>query len=86
MFCQYKNVFGAPHTGNHSYRIFDVAIIDVVLTILLGLIIYWIVKNYFNISVDYMFGYILLILFVLSIIAHRMFCVRTTVDKLLFPD
>jgi hypothetical protein len=27
-----------------------------------------------------------LVLFILGIIFHRLFCVRTTVDKLLFPN
>jgi len=34
----------------------------------------------------YSFFYTLLFLFVLGIILHRLFCVRTTIDKLLFPN
>jgi hypothetical protein len=31
------------------------------------------------------FAYTLIALFVLGIILHRIFCVRTTIDKFLFP-
>jgi len=34
----------------------------------------------------YNFLYILIGLFLLGIVAHRVFCVRTTVDKVLFRD
>ena len=75
--CKYKNIFGAPNTGAHSYRFFNIAIVDVILTILAAFIISYI----FNIN----FSYTLLILFILGIFAHHIFCVKTTIDKLLFP-
>ena len=31
---QYKDIFGKPNEGVHSYRLFDVAIVDLLLTIL----------------------------------------------------
>ena len=31
--CKYANIFGAPNTGSHKYRIFNIAIIDVIATI-----------------------------------------------------
>jgi ABC-type spermidine/putrescine transport system permease subunit I len=77
MFCQYQNIFGKPKTGAHSIRILDIAIIDVILTIVLGYII-----NLFYPT--YSFQKILIILFILGIVLHRLFCVRTTIDKLLF--
>ena len=40
MLCQYKNIFGKVNEGIHSYRIFNIAIVDVLLTILLSFIIY----------------------------------------------
>lgn len=86
MFCQYKDVFGAPNTGVHAYRIFNLALVDVVLTILSGFIIYWILSKYYD-SLDIRhLTYIIIGLFLLGIISHRIFCVRTTVDTLLFPD
>ena len=77
MLCQYKNIFGKVNEGIHSYRIFNIAIVDVLLTILLSFIIYLFIPK-FN------FIYILLAIFIIGIILHRLFCVSTTIDKLLF--
>ena len=74
--CNYKDIFGAPKKGVHSVRIFDIALIDVALTLIIGFIISYIWK--YNIYI------VLAILFLSGIILHRLFCVRTTVDKLLF--
>ena len=76
--CKYKNIFGIPKQGVHSYRIFNIAIVDVIMTILVGYIISYIYKTTFIITC--------IILFILGIILHRIFCVRTTVDKLLFSS
>ena len=77
MLCKYKNFFGKPHEGIHKYRICNIAIVDVILTIFLALIIYLFIP-------EYNYFYILILLFLLGIILHRIFCVRTTIDKLLF--
>lgn len=82
--CQYSNIFGQPNTGLHAFRIFDVAIIDVVATIVSAYLIYWIINTKFEMQVNY-FWY-LLALFVMGVLFHRLFCVRTTIDKLLFRD
>ena len=76
IFKEFKDILGKPGEGLHSYRLFDIAIIDVLLTILLAFLISYI----FNFS----FLIVLLILFLLGMILHRLFCVRTTIDKLLF--
>jgi hypothetical protein len=76
--CKYKNAQGIPNKGVHSYRLFDVAIIDVIMTIIAALLISYYYK--------YSFIYTILFLFILGILLHRIFCVRTTVDKLLFPN
>ena len=80
--CKYKNIFGEINTGFHSIRIFNLAIFDVVSTILLGIIIQYCLEKFFNISINVYL--VLLVLFLLGIILHRLFCVRTTIDKLLF--
>jgi hypothetical protein len=74
--CKYKNIFGIPGQGPHSYRIFNIAIVDVILTIILAYIISYIYKTSFIRTC--------VILFILGILLHRLFCVRTTIDKLLF--
>lgn len=79
--CKYANIFGAPGTGAHRFRIFNIAIVDVVLTIIVAYVIhYFFLTKYIK-----HFWATLLLAFILGIIAHRLFCVRTTIDKLLFP-
>jgi len=74
--CKYSNLFGEPMQGAHAYRIFDIAIVDVVATILSAFFI----SKFLN----FKFRNTLIILFLIGIILHRLFCVRTTLDKLLF--
>lgn len=73
--CKYKNIFGELRTGFHSIRIMDIAILDVLVVILLAKVFTWLSFNFWS-SLCY--------LFLLGIISHRVFCVRTTIDKLLF--
>jgi len=76
--CKYKDIFGIPGKGIHSIQIFGIAVVDVALTIIAVIILAWL----FNWPIIYT----LICLFILGIIAHRIFCVRTTVDKLIFPN
>lgn len=75
--CKYKNLFGEPKKGFHSIRLFNIAILDLIGTIAIALLI----SKIFRTS----FLYTLITLLIIGIILHRMFCVRTTIDKLLFP-
>ena len=75
--CKYKDIFGKPNTGLHKYRIFNIAIIDVVATLILAKIIQYIVNSK---SVRYS-SYVILLL-VLSVIVHKLFCVDTTITRL----
>lgn len=76
--CKYKNILGVPGQGPHSYRIFNIAIVDVLLTLILAYIISYIYKiSFMKTSIT---------LFILGILLHRVFCVRTTIDKLLFNE
>ena len=74
--CKYANFFGNPNTGLHSYRFFNIAIIDVIMTLICS----YFLSYLFRIS----FITTSIMLFILGIILHRLFCVRTTIDKLLF--
>jgi hypothetical protein len=74
--CKYKNMLGEPNKGIHSYRLFGVAIADVIMTIIVAYLL--------SISFNIKFRYTVIILFILGIILHRAFCVKTTVDKILF--
>ena len=76
MTCEYKEIFGKPREGIHNIRLFDLAIVDIIGTIIIGLLI----AKKFNYDKYKVIG----ILFLMGIISHRLFCVKTTVDKLLF--
>ena len=81
MLCKYKNnatnLFGEVGKGTHSYRIFDIAYVDVILTIIGA----YIIKLLFP---QYKFIVILIILFLIGIICHYLFCIDTTVNNFLF--
>jgi hypothetical protein len=73
-------IFGVPNKGIHSYRLFNIAYIDVIFTILGA----YLIKIIFFKKTNYL--KVLLGFFILGIILHRFFQVRTTIDKLLFPN
>ena len=75
MFCKYKDSLGVPNQGVHKHFM-GVAIADVVMTILGAYL--------FHRLTGYSFWKCLLGLFLLGILLHRLFCVRTTIDKWLF--
>jgi uncharacterized membrane protein len=76
--CKYSKIFGEPNQGVHGYRFLNLAIVDVVFTILGGIVLQ---QSFFKKRSQYI---IIISLFILGIIMHRLFCVRTTIDKLLF--
>ena len=75
-FKKYSEIFGRVNEGVHSYRFFNIAIIDVISTIIGALVI----SIIFKIN----FGLILIFLFLLGIVLHRLFCVNTTINKMIF--
>jgi len=79
MNCPFKNlseIFGRPNEGVHSYRFMNLAIVDVLSTIVGAFII----ARIFN----WNFFLTLLVIFILGIILHRLFCVNTTINKFIF--
>jgi len=78
MFCQYKDILGKPGEGVHQYRLFDIAIADVIMTLIGALLI----KLLFLRNCSYFA--VLFWLFLLGVILHKIFCVDTTVNKFLF--
>lgn len=75
--CPYANSLGLPGQDIYSYRIANIAVIDVILTLIATYILLMII----NLPIHYS----VIGLFFLGIGIHWLFCVRTTVDKLLFP-
>jgi len=75
--CPYRHALGVEGQGVHSWRVANIAMADVLMTVLAA----WGFAWFFS----WNYGWTLLGLFLLGIVLHRMFCVRTTIDKLLFP-
>jgi len=73
--CQFKNLFGVPKEGLHSIRIFNIAIVDVILTVIGA----YLLSRYF----EWNFWYTLGGLFILGIFLHWLFCVDTTINLFL---
>ena len=80
MLCAYSELFGKVGEGVHSYRVFDIAVLDVLGTIIGS---YLLQKNFFQ---EYTVLQVTVSIFIIGIISHRLFCVKTTVDKLLFSE
>jgi hypothetical protein len=76
--CKYRNALGVPGKGVHSVRLGGVAVVDVLLTIVGAYVIAYFTRT--------SFAWTAAGLFLLGIILHRLFCVRTTIDRLLFPS
>ena len=70
------DIFGKPGEGVHSYRLFNLAIVDIICTIVGA----YLISGFINKS----FLTTLIILFLIGIILHRIFNVKTTIDKILF--
>ena len=76
MSCIYKDSLGTPGQGFHTHFL-GVAILDVIGTILVAELLSYV----FNWNI-----YLTMIaVFLTGIVLHRIFCVRTTLDKILFP-
>ena len=74
----FDKTIGVPNVGIHSYRIFNIAYMDVIVVLISAILIAWAMK----------WSYIKTIIgvFIFGVIVHRMFCVRSAVDKWLFPN
>jgi hypothetical protein len=96
---EYKDIFGAPNTGAHSYRLFDVAIVDLVLTIFIAYVITYIARwrekvnntrcdtNILKcIKTSFIFSFIMNTIYLLltAIFAHALFGVNTKLNTILF--
>ena len=77
---KYKDLFGpvGSKAGLRKYRILGIAILDLAVVMLLCIPIAWMTKTSYWIT--------LAVILVLGVIVHRLFGVRTAVDKFLFPN
>ncbi len=75
-FKQFSEIFGRPNEGVHSYRFLNLAMVDVIGTIVIAIMI----AKIFNLNI----WLTVIIAFIIGIILHRLFCVNTTINKLIF--
>lgn len=75
--CKYKDVLGKAGSDEYT-RILTVRVMDIV-TLIVGS---YLIAYLF----DFSFWKTLLVIFISGIVVHRMFCVRSAVDKMLFPN
>jgi len=69
IFAKYKDIFGKSREGVHSIRIFDFAIIDIIMTFVGA----YFISKYYNINIWLTF----ILLFIYGQILHVLFCVET---------
>ena len=88
-------MFGIPGEGiRQHYRILDISMVDVLVVVLVSVLLSRVGIPTLRIShrdPPFVFKHtgflkIALCLFLIGVVAHRVFCVRTTVDKVLFRD
>lgn len=70
--------FGKLNTGIHSYRIFNIAFLDIFVSIFFAILIAYV----FNIKIWHSIIGVL----IMGIIVHRLLCIPTRVDKFLFGE
>jgi fatty-acid desaturase len=76
MLCKYRHIFGVEEKGAHSIRILNIAVVDLLATLLVGALI----SYYFKVNLYLIW----LILLVVGILVHRLFCVNSTINKFIF--
>lgn len=71
-------MFGEPglRTGFRKYRVFGIALLDVSVTLVCALLFAW----FFRLP----YIQTIIAIFIFGIFVHRIFCVRTAVDKMIF--
>jgi hypothetical protein len=74
--CKYRDIFGKVGTGVHSVRLFNIAVVDTLLTLVLA----YIINSYLKSNLLLIF----FLLIILSILIHKAFCVQTTLTKMFF--
>lgn len=69
-------LIGVPGEGIHSYRIFNIAYMDVIVVLVAAILLAW--------AMSWSYIKTIVVIFILGIGVHRVLCVRTSVDKALF--
>jgi len=75
MFAKYKNAFGVPNTGAHSYRVFNMAIVDILATLLVAYLLVRFISPGAKLYIVFIW------LFIIGQVFHLLFGVDTQVVK-----
>lgn len=76
MLCKFRDIAGKPRTGFHQTRFIGIAAYDFFGTLIIAIAIAYIFK--FNLV------YTFISLLFLAVIVHRLFCVNTKINTLIF--
>ena len=76
MLCQYSNIFGQPGVGFHNHFGTPIAVLDLGLTAVAA---YWVSKKYRYKFIPTMGAFM-----VGAVLIHKLFCVDTALNKMLF--
>jgi hypothetical protein len=75
--CKYKDILGIAGDKKKP-RFLGIRIQDVIFLLVFNLIFWYLTKNNFIKT--------LIFLLIIMVIVHRIFCVRSATDKIIFPD
>ena len=70
--CKYRHILGVEKEGVHSYRLFDIAVVDLGLTIWAA----WVASS----LLETKFSTAFLSLMLLGMLLHWVFCVHSTIN------
>lgn len=77
--CKYANILGIPGKGIHRFRLGGIAVVDLVLTLGLALGLSYIPRGP-------PFTVWIIILLLLAMVLHALFCTKTSVSTWLYND
>lgn len=74
--CKYRDVFGTPGAGLHSVRIFGLAAVDVLATLVAAFVTARVLRVRFAVALVFILS--------LGVVAHAALCVDTSLNLLLY--
>jgi len=75
--CKYKDILGVAGDKKKA-RLFGIRIQDLIFLLVFNLIFCYLTKNDFIKTIIF--------LLIIMVVIHRIFCVRSATDKIIFPD
>jgi len=82
--CPFQYIFGTPGQGVHHLRIFGLAAFDLGLTAAVALALAFCFRGSSQVNVAVQFVVYFLLLMIIAMFIHRIFCVKTPLNGFLF--